>query len=379
MSDNVRSIRTPAGDPAWLVTGYELCRAALNDPRLGRSHPEPSEASQYSQSVIFSEPPQSFDEEAATHREMRRMLTPSFSSRRMTELAPRVSRIVDGLLDDLERQGPPADIHKVLSFPLPALVICEILGVPSEDRDRFGEWSNALANIYDPAVSQGGLASLVRYLEELLPTKLENPEDDVLSDLLEMHRADPVRVPLERVTSLALALLFAGHETVVGTIDKGVVFYSRQPGQAHDIVTDPARLTRFVEEILRCPVQRNTALPPDVGTGNPRYASADMTVDGQPVKHGDLVVIDLEAGNTDPDVYTEPERFDADRTGVAPHLSFGHGRYFCIGAPLARLELETVFVELVKRFPGLELAEPDDIAPRSKLLTANFDRLLVSW
>lgn len=233
MSDTVRRTSTPAGDPAWLVSDYDLVKQLLADPRLGRSHPCPEQASRYSESVIFGRPQRSAPTEAAEHARMRRLLGPWFSARRMERLRPRVQEIIDGLLDDVVARGAPVDLHEVVSFPLPALVICEILGVPYADREDFRRWSDEAADMTDQQRSFAGLGALWQYMTGLVAAKLDEPGDDVLSALIEAHRSDPDGFGLDAVAQLGAALLFAGHETTVAAIDTAVVLL----GTIHDSAT----------------------------------------------------------------------------------------------------------------------------------------------
>src|SRR5438445_2970937 len=150
-------VTTLTGDPAWQVNDYDLVRTLLADPRLGRSHPNPEKASRLSESAIFGQASGAPDKERIEHQRMRKLLGPAFSARRMQSLRARVQELVDGLLDDLGRTTPPADLHEALSFPLPALVICQLLGVPYEDRADFRHWSDETAVMTDAERSRAGL------------------------------------------------------------------------------------------------------------------------------------------------------------------------------------------------------------------------------
>ncbi|MGQ0577022.1 MAG: cytochrome P450 [Pseudonocardia sp.] len=378
MSASVRRTTTPAGDPAWLVSDYETVRTLLADPRLGRSHPDPGAASRYSESVIFGRPQPASPTEAAEHARMRRLLAPWFSARRMELLRPRVQELVDGVLDDLAAAGPPADLHENVSFPLPALVICEILGVPFADRDDFRRWSDEAADMTDQARSLGGLGALWQYMTGLVAAKLDQPGDDVLSALFAAHRADPDGFGLTDVAKLGAGLLFAGHETTVAAIDTAVVLLSTHPEQRDALCHDPGRVPRAVEEILRFALPIG---PRDDGrsTGLARWTSADLAVDGVPIPAGDLVLLGLQQANDDERLVGDRPGFDITRH-PNPHLTFGHGPRFCVGAPLARLELQVLLAALVVRFPALTLAVPvEELRPRTELLTGGLRELPVSW
>ena len=373
----VRRVRTPAGDPAWLVDGYDDVKALLADPRLGRSHPEPERAARYSESVIFGRPLGSPETERANHASMRRLLTPAFSARRLASLRPQIEAMVDDLLDDLARQTPPADFHEAVSFPLPALVICQLLGVPYEDREDFRRWSDDAADMGDEGRSLAGMARLFEYMGELVDRKRREPADDVVSDLVAaMEGAGEAN--RDGVAQLAAGLLFAGHETTVAAIDRGTVLLLTNPEQREAIQRDATLVPRAVEEILRHPdpvvasdTRRNGGLP--------RWANEDLEIGGVTIHAGELVLLALHEANQDDHWFSRPTTFDVGREPNA-HLTFGHGPRFCIGAPLARIELQALFGRLFHRFPTLRLAVPfEDLRPRSHLLTGGLAELPVAW
>lgn len=377
MSVTVRRVTTLAGDPAWLVSGYEKIRQLLTDPRLGLSHPEPGSAARLSESVIFGQPRQAYPGEREGHAWMRRQLARSFSARRLAGLRPRVQDVVDGLLDDLARRRPPADFHEAVSFPLPALVICELLGVPFDDRDEFRRWSDDAADMSDQARSSAGLDALLRYIGQLVARKLDEPAEDVLSDLVAVHREDPAAFPLDQVAELGAGLLFAGHETTVGAIDRGVLLLLTNPAQLEKLRADPSLVPGTVEEILRSLfVEREET--ERVG-GLPRWANTELTVDGVTIPAGDLVLLNVRDANHTEHVFDTPEAFDVARADN-PHLTFGHGPHFCAGAPLARMELQALFGTLFDRFPTLRLAVPaEQVRAREYHLTGGLEQLPVTW
>ncbi|MQA14048.1 MAG: cytochrome P450 [Pseudonocardiaceae bacterium] len=380
MNPTAQRTTTPAGDPAWLVSDYDTVKRLLADPRLGRSHADPDAASRYSESMIFGRPYPVSPTEAADHTRMRRLLAPWFSARRMEVLRSRVQRLADQLLDDLAGGGAPADFHEAVSFPLPALVICEILGVPYADREDFRRWSDDAADMTDQARSFSGLAALWQYMTGLVTTKLDDPGDDVLSALVTAHRADPEDLTLDGVAQLGAALLFAGHETTVAAIDTGVVLLTTHPAQRDALRRDPTLVPDAVEEILRSalpvPLEHTDSGP---SHGLARWASADLDVDGITIPAGDLVLLGLQQANDDRWLVGDRPGFDIARR-PNPHLTFGHGPRFCLGAPLARLELQVLIGTLLDRFPALALAVPvGQLQPRTTLLTGGVAPLPVTW
>lgn len=378
MSAAVRRVTSHAGAPAWLVTGYDTIRRLLVDPRLGTTHPDPERAAHYSESVIFGKPRQSSATEREDHAYLRRLLGRSFSARRLATLRPRIQYLVDGLLDELAQKSPPVDLHDAISFPLPALVICELLGVPYADREDFRRWSDEAADLTDQARSLAGLGALWQYIGQLVREKLAQPAEDVLSDLVAAHRENPAAFSLDQVSELGAGLLFAGHETTVAAIDKGVLLLLTNLTQREMLQRDPALVPAAVEEILRVPVP---VPDPNTGraTGLPRWTNADVVIDGVTIPAGDLVLLELQDANHDEGVFGTPREFDVTRADN-PHLTFGHGAHFCVGAPLARMELQVLFGSLFARFPTLRLAVPvEDLRLRSHLLTGGLDALPVTW
>ncbi len=222
MSEHLQAVTTCAGDPAWRVRGHETVKRLLTDPRLGRTHPQPERAPRYSNSMIFGRPQPASPTEADEHARMRELLGPWFSPRRLTLLRPRVQAIVDGLLDELCGQPPPGEFHEAVSFPLPALVICEVLGVPYEDRGHFRRWSDDAADMGDEHRSMSGLAALWQYMQDLVEAKRREPGDDVLSELVRAEGEESERSASDEAAILGAGLLFAGHETTVAAIDKGM-------------------------------------------------------------------------------------------------------------------------------------------------------------
>jgi cytochrome P450 len=308
------------------------------------------------------------------------LLGPYFSARTLETFRPHVRELVTGLLDDLAERDRPADFHEVISFPLPALVICELLGIPPEDRDRFRGWSEDTANMTDQARSVAGYGALAEYIGGLLVQKLESPADDLLSSLAAAHRDDPDEFPLAAAAQMGGGVLFAGHETTVTAIDTGILQLSLHPEQRDALRTDPATIPAAVEEVLRSslPLPGNTARD-EKAFGLPRWANADIDLPDATIAAGDLVVLALSEANEDPEVVGDAPGFRADRQHN-PHVAFGHGPYFCIGAPLARLELQVLFAELFTRFPHLSVAVPPaELTVRANQFTGGVDSLPVTW
>ncbi|HET8626992.1 MAG TPA: cytochrome P450 [Thermomicrobiales bacterium] len=366
----IARVYTPAGDTAWLVTRHEDVKALFADERLGRSHPDPTRAPRISDSPLLGGPIGDYATEEADHARMRRALTPAFSARRMKALGPHVQALVDGLLDRMAAAGPPADLHEALSFPLPVVVICELLGVPFEDRERFRAWSDAVARSQGREEATRALQDLGGYMAGLIERKRQAPGEDVVSDLIAAQERGEIAA--RECVGYAVSLLFAGHETTVARIDYGTLLLLANPAQRERLEREPGLAPRAVEEILRMGLG-------GAGFGLPRFARADIAIGGVTIRAGEAVLLSLAAADRDGRVFAEPDRFDVGRE-PNPHLAFGYGSRYCLGASLARVELQAVFGTLLRRFPALRLAAPvAELRPRDELLTGGLAALPVAW
>jgi cytochrome P450 len=361
-------MRLPTGYGAWLVTGYEEVRRLLDDDRLGRAHREPERASRTGESALFGGPLGDFDTEQADHRRMRSLLQPHFSPKRMRALRGRIETFTTQLLDELAAAGPPADLHAALAVPLPIAVICELLGVPFEDRARFREWTQAAADITDRARSEQGLTELFIYGQQLVARK--RADGDMDADVISRLAATD-GVSDDEAAAMGMTLLFAGHETTVTAIGTGALWLLATPGQWQALTDDPSRIDAAVEEVLRAPGLG--------GGGIPRYARTDLDIAGVHVRAGDLVLLDTGAANHDAATFADPDRFDLARP-PQPHLTFGHGARYCIGAPLARIELQVVLAQLAACFPTLKLGcAVEELTFNPNVLTGGLTALPVTW
>jgi pentalenolactone synthase len=373
--DPITRVRTPTGDPAWLVIRYEETQLIFDDPRFGRSHPEPEKAAKISAAAILSGPAYNFDTEEADHLRMRSLWKPAFTVKRLRQLESRIHEIVDGCIDEMEaahdrEPDKPVDLHKHLSFPIPSRVIAEMLGVPLEDRDHFGDLSDRISSL-DAAVEPiTALIELYEYMLGLAEGKRADPVQDVISDLVVAQRDDP-NITDREVASAAMALLFAGHDTTMSRLDLGVLMLLTSPAKLAALVADPAgQVNSVVEEILRL------AAPT---LGMLRYAHEDVRIGDETIARGDAVILANGIANRDPKAFDAPDQFDPSRSPNR-HLAFGHGAYTCIGSNLARTELRIVFTTLFRRFPGLRLAvDLDEIVMRADRTTGGVSAVPVTW
>ncbi|MER6911107.1 cytochrome P450 [Streptomyces sp. NPDC000594] len=382
----VRRVRTPGGDTAWAVTGHTAAYRLLDEARLGRSHPDPERAPRVSLSPISGRPQGDHRTEREHHRRMRQVLTPSFSARRIALLSDRLDSQVARLLDGLERAPRPADLHRLLSEPLPVEMMCELFGVPAEDRDRFRAWSSAYGRVDAPEVARAAQGELFGYVQELIRLRRAEPAEDILSDLAAMDGMSE-----REIVELAALLMFAGHDTAVTRIDYGTLLLLRHPGQYAALCADPspARVDGAVAEMLRMSV------PSDQGLL--RYAHADIGIAGVTIRAGDAVLVFHGVANRDPAVFPDPDRFDIDRfgsgrfgsgrfeidragQGARQSLAFGAAGHLCVGAPLARAQLRSFFGQLARRLPTLRLAVPyEELRMTPNLVTGGLAALPVSW
>jgi cytochrome P450 len=373
----IQRVTDTQGRPAWLVSGHDWVRELLADPRLSRSHPYPGHPARLTQPGLFGGPIPDPEGELADLHRMRALLTPSLSARRVESLLPRVETIVEELLDELESSGAPADFHSLVAFPLPALVVCELLGVPAEDREDFCRWQVEAKQVSKPALARGGLQALWRYLGTLIERKRWVGSDDVIADLLRAAQLDP-KLTDDGIAHLAAGLLFAGHAPVVAIIDRGMLLLLTHAEQREALRRDPALAAGAVEEIFRfaSPIERLRATRRG---GLTRYASVDLEVEGTVICAGETVMFAVLEANEDESVFPDPKRFDITRERI-PHLSLSHGAHFCLGAHLARMELRHLFVRLFERFPTLRLAVGlEEIQPVREAVAGAVHQLPVTW
>ena len=362
----IHRVTTVVGDPAWLVTGYTAVRELMDDDRLGRSHRSPETAPRSRASALFGGPIGDFDDEPAGQRRMRSLLQPHFSPRHLRTLTPRVEALTSALLDELAQHEQPADLHAIVAHPLPLLVICELLGVPYEDRERFGVWVDAAAFADDQELSGQGLASLVDYGMQLVSQKRSHPGDDVISRLCTDDSLEDVEI-----AALTMALLFAGYETTVTQIWTQSVQLLSERSRWQALLDNPSSIPKAVEELFRASLIG--------GVGIPRYARDDIDIAGVTIVQGDLVLLDPGSANHDPSAFPDPDAVDFNRQGV-PHVSFGYGARYCLGAPLARIELNAVFSQMIPRFPNMRLAvDAVDLTINTEALGAGLVELPVFW
>jgi cytochrome P450 len=366
----IARIRTLVGDEAWMVTGYEHVKALYADERLGRSHPEPEKAPRISHFFLNGGPLGTVETEKAEHSRMRKLLSPAFSARRMQVLEGRVQQLADGLLDDMADHGPPVDLHEAFSSVLPVHVFCELLGMPVADGDVLTRWARALDTVYDADRSAQAFLGLAEYLKGLVARKRAEPGDDVISDLVAAEQEGDLT--LDDVLRLGVGLVISGHAAPASYITFGTLCLLLNPDQKELLLRDGSLVADAVEEFLRL-------IPMGARFGQLRYAHADVPIGEVTIKAGEAVLLLNTAANRDPSVFDEPDRLDIARR-PNPHLALGQGARYCLGASLARLQLQVVFRSLFQRFPTLRLAEPvEKLELTTDQIAERLVRLPVTW
>jgi cytochrome P450 len=337
----------PGGKPGWLITGYDLVRSVLADPRF-------SSRKELLNVVDFEIPPAPPGEfllmDEPQHGRYRKPLVGKFTARRMRLLTERIEQITTDCLDAMEKAGPPTDLVTAFAKPIPTIVICELLGVPYEDRDSFQEqidkFMNGETNDEDLLAAY---TATQNYLAQLVAAKRANPTDDVLSELTDSDLTD------EELQGISLILLAAGFDTTANMLSLGTFALLQNPEQLAALRADPALVDGAVEELLRYL---------SVAKSFMRTALVDVEVGGQTIEAGTTVVLSYNTANRDPERFADPHVLDLHRQDGG-HLAFGHGIHLCLGQQLARVEMRVVFSALLNRFPTLRLAVPaEDVALR---------------
>jgi cytochrome P450 RapN len=361
----------PYGGEAWMATSYEDVKTVLGDTRfsraatLGADVPRMTPIIQTDSSLLTMDPPD--------HSRLRKLVAKAFTMRRIEMLRPRAQEVVDGLLDAIEAQGPPADLIEGLSLPLPITMICELLGVPYEDRDQFRAWSDAALAItaFTPDEIVQGRDGLKNYLTSLVAMHREQPGDSLLSELVRA-RDEEDRLSEAELVQFGVTLLVAGHETTANQTGNFLYTLLSQPHLLRELQQDPDLLDPAIEELLR-------VTPLGTAAGFPRIATEDVQLSGGLVKAGDAVMTQLASANRDGEVFAHADDIDFHRENN-PHIAFGHGVHHCLGAQLARLELQVAVGSVLRRFPGLWFAVPVEEVPfKEGRLIRGLQALPVAW
>jgi cytochrome P450 len=371
----VHRVRLPiAGLPAWLVTGRAEVRQVLGDDRFVKA---PATNGRLARELAPEHAPgltqHMLSVDGTEHARLRRLVGAAFTARRVAALAPRIQQIADGLLDAMDAAvegAEPVELIGAFAAPLPMSVICELIGVPEEDRADYRRWSEILiaGGFADPGTYATVVKEEVEYARALVERKRREPADDLLSALVAVRDSGDLLTD-DELTSMMFLLTVAGHETTVNLIGNGVLALATHPEQAARLRAEPALMASAVEELLRYegPVQ----------VPFPLLATATVEIGGVEIAAGDIVVPALLSANRDPDHTPDPDTLDLGRSPNS-HVAFGHGIHHCLGAPLARLEGRIALTALLERYPDLRLATPpDDLTWRPNVIIHGLTALTV--
>jgi cytochrome P450 PksS len=368
---------------AWLVTRHEDVTNCFRDPRLSANRTQ-----LFAEHQLGGLGPELVKDwlrvgehmmlmkDGAEHARLRRQANAGFTSPVLDGWRPTIQRIIDSLLDRVQAQRR-MDVAVDLSEPLPALVMAELFDIPAEDRERFQRWSNYLATFFGAAVGDVKSAALranesavqlSRYLTAVIEARRERPGNDLISLLLRYEEQG--RMSTEELVSNAVLILTAGHVTTIDQLSNGVYELLTHPEQLEKLKQQPELFKSAVEELLRY-----TPAVPFMH----RVVAEDLELRGRTLRKGQLVFLGIAAANRDPDVFADPDRFDITR-GSNKYVAFAFGPHLCLGAGLARRELELALRTLLHRMPDLQLDEQrPPLLKCNSLLFRGFDSLPVRW
>jgi cytochrome P450 len=365
----------------WFLTGYKDTDVLLRDKRFGRGYDDPDALMRRFGPTALDEPAvvelshMMLMRDPPDHTRLRGLVTKAFTARRIEALRGQIQELTDRLLDKV-MPARRMDAIRDLAFPLPVLVICELLGIPQADRANFVTRSGSGGALLNPtpptraeldAANAGSLRSAF-YFDALFEQRRKAPQDDLITQLVQAEEAGD-RLSTAELGANVNLLFAAGHETTVNLIGNGILALLRHPEQWAMLRDDPSLIPNAIEEVLRyeSPVQAVS-----------RIVNQPLELSGAALSADDVVVSLVGGANRDPAVFDAPDRFDITRKDLKP-LSFGGGIHFCLGAQLARIEAAVVFAALVRRLPSLRLTEPVQPNWRSSFTLRGLTELMVEW
>ncbi|MCP2165124.1 cytochrome P450 [Goodfellowiella coeruleoviolacea] len=367
----VARVRLPYGGEGWLATRYADVKTVMSDPRfsraatVGKDIPRTTPARQQGTTILSMDPPE--------HSRLRKLVAKAFTARQIERLRARAQQVVDELLDRMAEQGPPADLVEGLALPLPITMICEMLGVPFDDRDRFRAWSDQLLGVtaFTAEEIEQARAEFRAYLAGLIEQRRRTPSDDMLGVLVQARDEDD-KLTEDELVDFGITLLVAGHETTANQIGNFVYTLMANPEQLAKLRDNLDLVPSAVEELLRfIPLGNSAAFA--------RVAVEDVELGGVLVKAGEAVLVSTASANRDAQVFDNPDQIDLERQDNA-HVAFGHGVHHCLGAQLARLELQIALKSLLTRFPTLRPAVPiEEMVFKQGRLVRGLSALPVAW
>ncbi|MET3941805.1 cytochrome P450 [Paenibacillus sp. PvP094] len=348
----VHRLLLPSGHAAWMVTRYEDAVNILQDGRfvtgvLDNRNDESEESLPPHQAIISRNLISVGPED---HRRLRRLIQKAFTPRMIERLRGRIVEISDELLDKIQAGNTQEfDLIEDYAFPLPIIVICEMLGVPLKDQDKFRAWSNTIMeSVSNPQMNQESdevMKAFVDYLQELITERRNHIQQDLISDLISIEEEGD-KLTEQELYALVFVLIIAGHETTVNLIGNGMLALLEHPQQKQLLMEQPDLIQAAVEEVLRFNG------PAEIS--NVRWAAENVDFQGIQIRQGDMMLVALSSANRDSSRYENPDTFDITRK-VNDHIAFGKGIHYCLGAPLARLEGEIAINALLHRLPEIRL------------------------
>ena len=337
----------------WLVTRLEEAVQVLKDRQFTVdpstiSGGDTSQQGMHGPGRLLGQSMISVDE--PDHRRLRGLVSKAFTPKYIQSLRPSIQHIADELLDQVQAQGH-LDLVNGYAFPLPITVISDMLGVPTQNREIIREWSDTLTgaiNTEQRRDRRDRTQTFTDYLVQLIGEKRQHPQDDLISQLVQIEEAGD-RLDEGELLSMIALLIFAGHETTSNLVGIGTLMLLDHPEQMKRLKQDLSLVPSAVEELLR---YNGPVLSPA-----PRFASADVELAGQQIHKGDVILVILGSANRDESQFTHPDELEIARS-LNRHIAFGQGIHICLGAPLARLEGDIAFTTLLRRMPDLKLAIP---------------------
>jgi cytochrome P450 len=364
-------VELPHGGEAWLAGGYDVVRRVVADPRFSRSRAVAPGQPLVGIDVFASASLNGMD--PPEHTRIRKLVAKAFTVRRVETMRPRARGIVGELIDAMRAGGQPADLVTAFALPLPVRVICEMLGVPDADMAQFHVWSDAVLGDWNTASEHilTAMASMYEYFARLVEIKRAQPGDDLMTALI-AARDDDDRLSEAELTVLGCTVLIGGHETTANQICQSLLTLLHHPEELARLRTEPTLIPGAIEELLRF-VQLGGGLPPA------RMATEDVVLGGVTVRAGEVVMPLYATANRDPSEFGDPDRLDVGRRLVS-HLAFGAGAHHCLGAQLARMELQEAFRGLLGMLPGLRLAvSTAELRYKPGMVIHSLRELPVSW
>ncbi|GAA0938494.1 cytochrome P450 [Nonomuraea longicatena] len=341
------------GGELWVALGNEAARQVVTDPRFSRHAAVEPDGPKIGNAV----PDLLISMDGKAHLAARRLFSKAFTPRMVENMRPWIEGLVGELLDQVERAGPPLDLVEHFTAPLPVSVICQLLGVPYEDRGSFMDWTDRMLGDtgYTPQEIGEGIGNLRNYMRDLVAAKRAHPGDDLTTELIHV-RAAGARLTEDQLVNNLFLMLGAGHDTTLKQLSNSLLLLLTRREEYARLCERPDLIPNAVEELLRYLLLSPTGMLI-------RVAVQDVELGGQRVRAGETVAVLHHVANRDPALFACPNDLDLGREDAIKHLSFGAGPHFCLGAPLARLELATALTELTRRLPGLRLAVPPQEVP----------------